>query len=340
MNVMIYPFIYTRTKYRDYRILTMSVLRDVPLEQIRLFRSIARGLINVEDDVLESPSWVLIKHNGLTLWGIVCMNHLLGDLSTDYDRRPIRGFFGIILSNENARRIPSSVEFFRKLYAEYVVPIWESRSEEDSVTHTLTFDMEGSFIEAFGNETGVNTDVCECRYFPAATDHKALIAEILNSSCPNSIAVNIHDNKQLLPDGNSDFSFMNVIMDSKHSPRCIQTVETKKRILQSDICCDNSVVTTYVSQNSVAGICADIESKSKKKKLTKSLVRACLVAICIVLILEGDAIWGYLLEDEIGVDHMEDSLNIRIDNSRMVIPTGLNYEPVDTINMKQHNLKH
>ena len=112
---MLYPLIYTRTKYHDYRIVTSTSLAGLPHSVVQICTEVARTMIDAENDQLKEPSWALVKKNGYTLWGIAILNDVIGDDNKDKYNRPVRGFFGFI-SDTSVCKLPYSISYFKEIY--------------------------------------------------------------------------------------------------------------------------------------------------------------------------------------------------------------------------------
>lgn len=300
-----YPFIYTRTKYQDYRILTTASLKGVPIETLRSLRAVVRGLINTKDEYLDSPSWALVKDDSFTIWGIACMNRVLSGISTDLDNRQVRGFFGILIPTQNATCLPSNIEYFRRLYETYVAPVWDSRLTDDSVG-MMPLPKAEEIIIASGNSFNINININqgECRYYPVNTDYKAIVSEILGTSSVNSLAVNVHDSNQLRPIGLNDFSFMNVVMDESFCQDAIRTVKLGNHHVQDNIKPDEFQDTMNDNLHSCP--------RDSRKDVVKGVFLSVIIIVALCFLFMGDEIWGFFLGGEtesiVSEDYKGDSL--------------------------------
>lgn len=220
---MIYPFIYTRLKFHDYRVVTSKLLYGLPPGLIEECRAIARAMIDVCNSQLRIPSYTLVKNKDCILWGISCMNDLLGSPSADNEKRPVRGFFGLIITH-TPTSIPFGLSYFKELYKLYVSPIWESVVSKDEVIRALDISFGDELIYVTDNRRDINLSTSISRLFPWNENFRSYIEAILSTKGCNSIATNIHKRSQVISIGRNDFSFLNVIMSSDCEQTCIEDV--------------------------------------------------------------------------------------------------------------------
>lgn len=218
---MIYPFIYTRTKYIDYRIVTTKVLDIICKQEAREFRDIARCLIDASNEQLENPSWSLIRRNGIILWGIAVLNGKLGSSCQDKTNRPVRGFFGFLAKDVEVKMLPFNLSFFKDLYSTYVTPIWESLDQKNEVMDVLSEAFMGTTIHRMPHECVDTINICPslCRLFPNCVDVKSLIELVFSYNGNCGVATNIHKREQPIELGKKKISLMNVVfsVDVKQS---------------------------------------------------------------------------------------------------------------------------
>ena len=209
---MIYPFIYTRTKNYDYRVLTSKSLRGLDTSITRLATDIARTMIDADNACLDTPSWALAKTKGHIIWGMAILNKELGEQNKDKANRPVRGFFGLI-SDAPISRLPYDIAFFKELYAAFVTPIWESFQQTDECAGTLPdFSAHGCISMSPRANDRLNFAPSLCRVFTADADSKALLEAALAAFGDCSIATNLHKKSQCVEFGRSKTSFMNAVM--------------------------------------------------------------------------------------------------------------------------------
>lgn len=208
---MIYPFIYTRTLNKDYRLLTSGLLGGIPAEAINRCRAIARAMIDANDDLLQAESIVVVRQGTLTLVGKACLNRILGHPGTDLYGRVVRGFFGFI-ADSPITEIPAGNDYYSALYKTYVEPVWETYSDSEQVGTLYELPFGSDVISASeAGSTVINHNRALCGLYPATTDARALIAAVLATPEDNSIATNIHSRRQLTLT-TPEFCFMNAVM--------------------------------------------------------------------------------------------------------------------------------
>ena len=314
---MIYPFIYTRTKYHDYRILTTKSLGNLPREFMTLSRSIARAMIDADNDSLKQPTWTLVKSGKLIIWGLACVNSLLSEKSLDKTNRPTRGFFGIIVETSSPVKLPFNIDFFKYLYDRYVTPIWETLNESDEIEVECTIPSDGIFIYPSALSLSINFEKSICRIQPYTKNVSDLLATVLGAESDNSIALNIHNQRQIIDIGNDSFSFMNVIMSEDSNIQKTEniTIEPYGTItqLKKSSSTENSYSKESKSNNDIGKINNwDLTlSKTRKKRNTiKYYVYGVLILFCLFLIFKGSIIWDWMLNSEKSV---KDNCNIEQD---------------------------
>lgn len=138
-------FVYTRTRNLDYRTFFSPSEELCPKEIRTKFLKEIRGVIDIEtyDDPLNTPRWLYSYSNGLLLFGVGIMNAELSETcKVDFANRPVRGFFGIILSISNDEIfLPMDINLFRQLYKKYIEPIWELDREHIKI-QTIEIDIK------------------------------------------------------------------------------------------------------------------------------------------------------------------------------------------------------
>lgn len=230
---MIYPFIYTRTLNKDYRLLTSDLLAASPSVTVNRWRAIARAMIDANDDLLQKESFVVVKQDGFTLVGKACLNKTLGHNGQDLYGRLVRGFFGFV-SDSPLNQIPTGNDFYSALYQTYVLPVWETYSDSEQVKHLVEIPFGNEVISArSAATTDINGNQGECRVFPASSDADALISEVLGSTTDNSIATNIHAFRQIEQTA-PDFIFMNAVMGSETGLTAIETLTAAQLVASKE----------------------------------------------------------------------------------------------------------
>lgn len=307
---MIYPFIYTGTRYIDFRIVTSQLLTNIPGSVIRLFNEVACAMINADNSQLETPSWVLVKKSGYILWGIATLNRVLGEKCLDDDKRPVRGFFGFISDNQ-ITSLPYGISYFKDLYEIYVVPIWDSYGQTEQVSAKMPAISGLDFIEKssrLNNEINVEDSIC--RIFPSAVESKLLIEAVFTASCDCSIATNIHKKKQCVEFSKDKISFANVVMSSDSNLKDIEDIKVFVRKEKTDVVTDlsggNNITTTGQKHCPLCGRpisqyedeCTACKNHQRKKKHLKYGLYGFMAIICLLLMFNGNTIWEKILSSK------------------------------------------
>lgn len=308
---MLYPFIYTATKYCDFRLVTSNSLIPIPQSIVRLFETVARTVIDAENDQLKAPNWVLMKKDGFILWGMGISNTILSKINQDKNKRPTRGFFGFV-SDSPVGTLPYSISYFRELYRLYVLPIW------DSYDHTEQICCE--VPDKWNDETvtknpklisDINVERSICRVFPYRINGKELIEAVLASPQDSSIGTNVHQNSSCIGNEELTLLLLNIVMskgvplgkredikrnskDEKEEQPSIQGQELANSP-------DSRTIPAYGMQNQQKGKVlskvASRDSHSNSKIYLKYGIYCCIIIICLVAIVEGPRIWSWLLPE-------------------------------------------
>lgn len=300
---MLYPYIYTGTRYHDFRVVTSQMLHNLPNSVAQYFEDVARAMIVAENSQLMTTSWILVKKSGYTLWGIAVLNKVLGNQCQDDDNRPVRGFFGFI-SDYQISRLPYDISYFKVLYDVYVTPIWDTLEQTKQIVTQLPQLSGFDFIERSSClSSEINVDDSICRIFPNSSESKPLIAAVFASSDDCSIATSIHTKKQCVEFGKDKISFTNAIAATDLKIRKIEDVrvsvlkETPITIHEKPIEDGNS--DNKESFSSICGrpvnenedVCLDCGKEQRNKKNVKYGLYGFIVLICLMLIFNGDSVW-------------------------------------------------
>lgn len=313
---MLYPFIYTRTKFHDYRVVTSRSLSRVPHKIVHLATEIARTLIDVENNQLISPTWTLVKKDGFILWGMAIVNKELGNRSQDKYNRPVRGFFGFI-TDSRITKLPYGVSYFKELYEKYVLPIWDSYEQTEQITAEMPTAFGFDIIEQssdFSNK--INVDDCICRIFPSTVESKSLIEAVLASTEDCSIATNVHRKKQCVDFGKDKTSFTNAIMSSDANVTKTEDVKVTIRHKEAGIILplDFDDYTSDAKEGSICSkcgkhiydfenICLECKSKQQNRKYLKYGLYGFMTLICLILVVKGPIIWKKILDPKGTQEH-------------------------------------
>lgn len=303
---MLYPLIYTRTKYHDYRIVTSKSIVGLPHSVIHSFTEVVRTMIDAENNQLKEPSWALMKKNGYTLWGMAVLNDVLGDDNKDKYNRPARGFFGFI-SDSSINKLPYSISYFKEIYKVYVMPIWNSPEQTEQISCQLPSMSGEEFItksSLLNND--INGELGKCRIFPCGSNCKGLIEAAFASFEECSIATNIHKKSCCIEFGKDKLSFMNVVGASDSGIRDIQDIkvhvkETPIKINENPFEDDPKPVeenTCAQCGSLIFGdetLCPECKKKQQNKRILKYGLYGFITLMCIVLFLKGPSIWETIL---------------------------------------------
>lgn len=308
---MLYPFIYTRSLYHDFRVVTSKSLTGVPGTIVHLATDVARTLIDAENNQLEEPTWVLVKKDGFLLWGMSALNKVLGEPNQDKEKRPTRGFFGFI-TDSNIAKLPYSISYFKRLYETYVVPIWDSYEQLYQIIGNAPEISGSDFIEKSSRlNDKINTDDCICRIFPSSSEFKPLIEAVFSYNGDCSIATNVHRKRQCVKFGKEDISFTNAVMSSDSGLKALEDVmvfvpheipkvtdianDTPLENHSNDIQNNPECPICGSSVYNYGDICANCKNEQRNKKFMKYGLYGFLVLICLLLYFKGADIWDMFL---------------------------------------------
>lgn len=172
----------------DYRPLADLSDSICPFEIRDYFTKRIISLTNVGDKNLESPQWLLIKEQGYLLWGVVCLNKLLGEeYSTDLYGIPLRGFTGVVIPNYANQPLPNSIDTFSIIFREVMAVLYESFTQSQLTNKAVDLSITSSWISPQPFVSGLNTDNHYCRFFSPTVDAELLVASCL--SCPTDISI-------------------------------------------------------------------------------------------------------------------------------------------------------
>lgn len=133
----LYPLIYTRTKFIDYRLRAcpgdLQVKRTWIRPQLPLIQE-ALNEDNASYGIINSPRWVLIGDKSYAIFGVAVRNAMLPlspQFCADERGREIRGFYGCIARAEDvgaAERLalPGGAEFAGWLFMKYLAEEFEA----------------------------------------------------------------------------------------------------------------------------------------------------------------------------------------------------------------------
>ncbi len=299
---MLYPYIYTRTKYHDFRLVTSKSICAIPEYIKQIFHDVACTMINVDDKQLREPSWALVRKDGYTLWGMAILNEFLSEKNQDKTGRPVRGFFGFISDNQISS-LPYSISYFKEIYKTYVMPIWDSPLQSNQVDCLLPTISGDEFItKSTLLSRNINVELETCRIFPYGSDCKGLTEAVFASFEDCSIAINIHKKSRCIEFGKDKLSFMNVVGASDSGIRNEQDIKVYVKeepvIVKPDPVNDKSsnFEASISSQcgNPTIGddtFCPECKDKQRNQKYLEYGLYGFFIIISLVFILKGSSIW-------------------------------------------------
>lgn len=307
---MFYPYIYTGTRYHDFRVVTSQMLLNLPHSIKQYFEDVARTMIKAENSQLMTPSWILVKKDGYMLWGIAVLNKVLGNKCQDDDNRPVRGFFGFI-SDHQISHIPYDISYFKMLYDTYVSPIWDTLDQTQQIVKQMPPMFGDDFI---GKSSRLNDDINFdngiCRIFPSTSESKSLLEAVLSAVGDCSIATNVHSKRQCVDFGKDKISFTNAVMssDSKVNNTTDVKVYVPEKVddffhdqfFGKDIVIKNETVCPICGRpiNANDDICKYCMNKQQNKKYIKYALYGFIALTCWLILEKGTIIWEKLLSTE------------------------------------------
>ena len=270
-------FVYTRNRYIDYKTFFSPSEELCPKETRKKFLKEIRGVIDIEtyDDPLNTPRWLYSCSNGLLLFGVGIMNSELSETyNVDFANRPVRGFFGIVLSVSNSEIcLPMDLKFFSQLYKMYIEPIWEL-DREHFQTQTIEIDIKKFINDCTHLIYPVNKDLSlnyhndKCVIL-GNVDSEDAFSNALTLGHEISIVTGFN-NKKHAYSVDSDYKYMNAIVN-----KVTEREEKNFNKEQEQIYYDNLT----------HGIVIDEIAEKPKKVLRPKLITICLLIIIVLLLI-------------------------------------------------------
>lgn len=132
---MYYPIIYTRTFYKDFRMICKPPTTVISVDLLGDFERFIRQVINtdkISNKQINTVRYSYLKKEGYILWGIGCINTEIGipnEYGTDCKHRSrLRSFIGIIFDQSSDLKltgVPFTSSFFKEIFESYVIPNWD-----------------------------------------------------------------------------------------------------------------------------------------------------------------------------------------------------------------------
>ena len=258
-------FVYTRTKHFDYRLMYSPNNQFVPNDIKWEFIDFVREAIN-EDNVLNGeisePRWCFYKIGKFVLWGIGCRNSMIGSKDSDYTGTKIRGFYGQIFRCVDGEIpfINYTIEFYKELFKEKIVPIFETKNETD----VNSIDSQWNLTEQTGNST-----------FPGhSVDNLKLN---LNNGCTRIFPCNV-DINYLVCKGMAEkkvnfVSGLNNEMHAKNAESChLQNITVIGNVLIKDVTTNSTNLSEREDERNNSFSHTEIKRKSPAFKLIENIV--------------------------------------------------------------------
>jgi len=266
-------FVYTRgfKIENDYK-LVFSPSDDFCSPEIRkYFRDQVRGVINIEEyenNLNVTPRWFLSKKDGYTLWGVGTLNKMLSDSNNaDYQGRPVRGFFGILIKDATPLCLPYDLSFFKEFYKNHLFDLWyESQTEFKKKGIGVTENIDKyTVISSMKNEYTINTDSEKTVIWTDSTAPEDLFSAALpindNFSCVCGLAAKEHAYKH-------EYLFNNAIVEG------IKNTEEKSYKMK--------VITTVQGKNQKDVIEPVIPKKDYRLKLILTIAAVAIISTIVI----------------------------------------------------------
>ena len=192
-----------------------SVPSNLTKSQIDIVRTKLMSILG--DDVernLKTPKWILNKDYNYLVWGLCCENRFLASdiQKTTHKNRPIRGFFGVVISNFTVEdlRLPFDINYFRELYRNEVEKYWSQKEQHQNQTIGYLLGKYNFVSAAHNNYIELlNTDIFQCQSL-GELDREGVIAAALTL---NNVSLLI-DNDNIEQATHEGGTFMNCLSSS------------------------------------------------------------------------------------------------------------------------------
>lgn len=244
-------FCYTRNRNTQIDYGDFLLPSNLTSSQLKFIRDKVSSVLSDNNVKFSTPKWLLIKFDNVIVWGCCCWNHLLNEsFFKDHKGRPVYGFFSIVISEytKDCIKIPYDIEYFKQLYADRIVPYWDS--------YKVPNNPSVDFITGNFNYIGVasnkyvdilNTDRFKCQSL-GNVNKKEVIAAALTLDNVSLLVDNDNIEQATNPKG----SFMT----------CLTSALPVKVYPVKQICpkCQN-----FVEAFASSGICLNCEIKEKRR---------------------------------------------------------------------------
>ena len=338
-------YCYTRGAEMDYGL--FSVPSNLTKSQIDIVRTKLMSILG--DDVernLKTPKWILYKDYNFLVWGLCCENRFIASdiQKTTHKNRPIRGFFGVVISNFTVEdlRLPFDINYFRELYRNEVEKYWDQIELHQNQTIGYLLGKYNFVSAAHNNYIELlNTDIFQCQSL-GELDREGVIAAALTL---NNVSLLI-DNDNIEQATNRNGSFMNCLTQSvnfglyhvkQQCPKCKKYVSsfmptgvcfdckeaeeaTKRRIKKDEDDMDKQMkIELELAQNKIAELNSEVETNRlqlKKKDRVIKILAVILVGLLIALLYSQDSFSLKLFEKKQETQYTPNGDSHNRDNGR------------------------
>ena len=338
-------YCYTRGAEMDYGL--FSVPSNLTKSQIDIVRTKLMSILG--DDVernLKTPKWILYKDYNFLVWGLCCENRFIASdiQKTTHKNRPIRGFFGVVISNFTVEdlRLPFDINYFRELYRNEVEKYWDQIALHQNQTIGYLLGKYNFVSAAHNNYIELlNTDIFQCQSL-GELDREGVIAAALTL---NNVSLLI-DNDNIEQATNRNGSFMNCLTQSvnfglyhvkQQCPKCKKYVSsfmptgvcfdckeaeeaTRRRIKKDEDDMDKQMkIELELAQNKIAELNSEVETNRlqlKKKDRVIKILAVILVGLLIALLYSQDSFSLKLFEKKQETQYTPNGDSHNRDNGR------------------------
>ena len=205
-------FVYTRNRDNDYKLVYAPDDNFCPPDIRRYFLKQSRGVINIESfsGSLEEPRWLISRKGKYILFGVGVMNKILGaENNTDYTGTPIRGFFGMIINEDNGLiKVPYDINFYKDLYKTIVDPIWGCSREDFKYKGVVVEQDVDNYGYLTSSTSGVELNISDKKavILPIGTSVPDIIGSILSTPVDCSFVSGLTDKEHAFAE---DYCYLN-----------------------------------------------------------------------------------------------------------------------------------
>ena len=240
-------YCYTRNSHIDYG---DFVLPDLPKNQVDFIRKHILSITGDSNPKFTIPKWILIKFDDVIVWGCCCWNSLLSQNNfKDSLGRPVYGFFSIVITNFiiDEVKLPSNIDYFKKLYLKEVEPYWNSSERRYSTTDVSISDRYQCIRASRKVNLTLNNNMFQCLSL-GNLDKDMVVSDALTI---DNVSLLI-DNDNIQQATNKRGAFMN----------CLSSAVAPDSHTVKQLC---PKCKEYVSAFTSAGVCAICQEKEQTR---------------------------------------------------------------------------